>query len=546
MFSKEQIKEIQQKLGLLGMKDTAFPIASILDGNETVTIVQDSANKKLPLSEFAFNLTKLNPNIFTKEDYKDSKEIFDIGYDYVFDATLDSYRIDIDKEKWDKTLDAINYPKLIVANLNGAITSLNATSLHKDRMVFNTNIFDGTSVLIVSLQYVRSGEEYFILFNSNVYKLQELLINGETIKTINGKSILGAGNLVIEGASSGTSGGMTTIDASDLDYNKVLEIGLDSCILVTYAGHSYYAYTRGDGTNRVAIYGINTQYVDFSSYSMNYLKAVYTKNSNYPEITVGTNTIGKEVYVVKYLDYNYYGELNNYDGIVAIQHNGKTYNCTVNNEDSKISLQGSYIEQQEKQALIHTIEIQYTPTEIIGPNTYISVISKEKNSDIYFVDPNVFSVDTEYVPLKKAIESSKAIYIKIDNTVLYPAVPKEVNDSNIILGSTVNTNTEEGLIIGEAEFRFYPNKAARTVYTMHTLKTSGNGTKFLADNGEYKEVALSTLASHTSNGLMSKEDKIKLDSYNPTLFTTRLTQTEYTALASSGALREDTIYYIIG
>ena len=50
MFTQEQIQEIQSRLGRLGIKDTDLPPASEVDGSEIIAIVQDSVNKKIPLS----------------------------------------------------------------------------------------------------------------------------------------------------------------------------------------------------------------------------------------------------------------------------------------------------------------------------------------------------------------------------------------------------------------------------------------------------------------------------------------------------------------
>lgn len=50
IFTQEQIQEIHSRLGRLGIKDTDLPPAHEVDGSETIAIVQDSVNKKIPLS----------------------------------------------------------------------------------------------------------------------------------------------------------------------------------------------------------------------------------------------------------------------------------------------------------------------------------------------------------------------------------------------------------------------------------------------------------------------------------------------------------------
>ena len=53
MFTKEQIKEIANRLAAMGKRDSQFPAAVPLKGNETVAIVQDSANRNITVQEFA-------------------------------------------------------------------------------------------------------------------------------------------------------------------------------------------------------------------------------------------------------------------------------------------------------------------------------------------------------------------------------------------------------------------------------------------------------------------------------------------------------------
>ena len=49
-FTREQIEEIRRRLYYEGKKDTDFPLAHEVDGSETIAIVQDSVNRKIPLS----------------------------------------------------------------------------------------------------------------------------------------------------------------------------------------------------------------------------------------------------------------------------------------------------------------------------------------------------------------------------------------------------------------------------------------------------------------------------------------------------------------
>lgn len=58
MFTTNQIEEIRQKLQLEGAKDTSFPDASSIKGNEILALVQEGINKKMTLKEFAKYVSK--------------------------------------------------------------------------------------------------------------------------------------------------------------------------------------------------------------------------------------------------------------------------------------------------------------------------------------------------------------------------------------------------------------------------------------------------------------------------------------------------------
>lgn len=79
MFTSSQIEEIRKKLQLGGTKDTQFPLAGPLKGNETMAIVQQGQNKQLGLktliekvgmytmSDF-INLSKSSEDSYTLEE----------------------------------------------------------------------------------------------------------------------------------------------------------------------------------------------------------------------------------------------------------------------------------------------------------------------------------------------------------------------------------------------------------------------------------------------------------------------------------------------
>lgn len=79
MFTSNQIEEIRKKLQLMGKKDTSFPLAESLKGNETIAIVQQEQNKRITLKTLLdkigisdksgfINLSKSNNDFYTLEE----------------------------------------------------------------------------------------------------------------------------------------------------------------------------------------------------------------------------------------------------------------------------------------------------------------------------------------------------------------------------------------------------------------------------------------------------------------------------------------------
>lgn len=53
MFTQEQIKEIKEKLAIMGSKDTSLPLAALpLTGAELIALVQDGENRRVSIDEF--------------------------------------------------------------------------------------------------------------------------------------------------------------------------------------------------------------------------------------------------------------------------------------------------------------------------------------------------------------------------------------------------------------------------------------------------------------------------------------------------------------
>lgn len=78
MFTCNQIEEIKRKLQLIGRKDTSFPLAKPLSGNEIIAIVQQGQNKQLGLKTLIEKIGKYTTSDFTNLS-KYSENSYTIG-----------------------------------------------------------------------------------------------------------------------------------------------------------------------------------------------------------------------------------------------------------------------------------------------------------------------------------------------------------------------------------------------------------------------------------------------------------------------------------
>ena len=78
MFTCNQIEEIKRKLQLTGRKDTSFPLAEPLNGNEIIAIVQQGQNKQLGLKTLIEKIGKYTTSDFTNLS-KYSEDSYTLG-----------------------------------------------------------------------------------------------------------------------------------------------------------------------------------------------------------------------------------------------------------------------------------------------------------------------------------------------------------------------------------------------------------------------------------------------------------------------------------
>lgn len=177
--------------------------------------------------------------------------------------------------------------------------------------------------------------------------------------------------------------------------------------------------------------------------------------------------------------------------------------------------------------------------QLSGGNVDVSLLD-----NIYVIDLNSFSTPEDYNNLLNAINTNKLITFNLGGLV--PAVISALEDNSIVLHITTITSDGPEGDLGLVELIITINSDGTFEINQSgiTLKKDGNGDTFLNDKGEYVTIESGEsydLATQTSDGLMSKEDKIKLDGLGDASGII-LTQAQYDALETY----DNVVYFIKG
>lgn len=178
----------------------------------------------------------------------------------------------------------------------------------------------------------------------------------------------------------------------------------------------------------------------------------------------------------------------------------------------------------------------YTKTEV---NNIIKNITSTNNKGLYYLQVSEFNTN-KFNELLGAVESGQLVIL--NNTFLGINYTTSNNTITIISLLLDNTNTKANIEVGTFKFKIDGTYNLNSYNIPFT--SEGDGTKFLSDNGTYKTITSGEsydLATQTSNGLMSKEDKIKLDGLGDASGII-LTQAQYDALETY----DNVVYFIKG
>lgn len=476
MFSQEQIKEIQYKLGLLGMKDTAFPVVSNLNASDTITLVQDAVNKRANIKQLAEAIPVYNPDIMTGTKDRD---IYIIGKNKSY--TWNS-RISISSDDIEEMIEAHGNHKLLAIKINNSVYPLSIKDWADPDFEFIVITSNSTEYsMIPPLHTIRYGEinisreEMTISIYERENRSDEIL------------------NLYLR------------VDR----YNTDKDVLIDRIQDLEYASIKQFyntAFNVGDQ------YQIPSQYIGALAQDL-------------------ANETKYEIVIVDQV-FPFYPKIETYD---AVQ--GHHFSYFIISDITSDSIKGYRC----------TYDSENNDTFYISEET-IPLASESGITEIPIATANALGgicVGFTQTGKKYPVQlSAKKAYVEVpwENTTytFTPINPTLSWGSTSVLGK-----------VGDLEFKA-TMPANPFPYTLGYTQSGKTYPVLQSDGKLYVHVPWTdnnttyTKATTSADGLMSKEDKAKLDTYNPTLYTLKKTQAEYNALESAGTLDANTIYFIVG
>lgn len=111
-------------------------------------------------------------------------------------------------------------------------------------------------------------------------------------------------------------------------------------------------------------------------------------------------------------------------------------------------------------------------------------------SEIYYLDPNTYSTPEDFNNLKDAVDNNKLIAIIEDSTLVMGTIASKSESSILMTLGLVFPDyyVMESPIIQYGAYGFNSDGTVNKVHKSLAFETTKNGTKFLADDGSYKEV----------------------------------------------------------
>lgn len=237
------------------------------------------------------------------------------------------------------------------------------------------------------------------------------------------------------------------------------------------------------------------------------------------------------------------------DAFLGINYNVSNDTITIislllENTDTKANIEvGTFEFKKDGTYNLSSCNIPFTSegegTKFLSDDGTYKTITSGK-TEVYNADVSQIGTVEFYNSLYDAYNKQQIITL---NGLLATAI-FDSNDSSITLLIQQNLPGDNGLASAVNIFKIQSDGTYSTDVFRIEFNTNGDGTKFLNDKGEYITVKSGEsydLATQTSNGLMSKEDKIKLDGLGDASGII-LTQAQYDALETY----DNVVYFIKG
>lgn len=175
-------------------------------------------------------------------------------------------------------------------------------------------------------------------------------------------------------------------------------------------------------------------------------------------------------------------------------------------------------------------------SEIVASNESLNLV------DLFTSETGTLS-DENYQKIVDAWEN-KISLVQIDNVYTSMSIDKNKSGTYYI---TINATMPiiSGISVSGMHVIINPDKTYTTSSNYIDLDNVGTGTKYLSDNGEYKEINVSSgaLPQETQTAILNAINSIKFDDPNKTSVTTEEYNSIYNLI--NGVLTDDSSYYVV-
>lgn len=463
MFTSNQIEEIRKKLQLGGTKDTQFPLADSLKGNETVAIIQQGINKQLSIKAFIESVTRWSISDFlniskSSEDSYTLEEVLKIitpinrkagqvitfknkktGDWSIYQFKGESAEDWFNMEYWDDILaKADNHFKGLILN-DCILEETYPKPMVGDFAFVGSTLEEAVIYICYNYGHWHNTEEPALAYmNGEIKSIIESIFNNledypELLEILKNNAVSG-------------SGGIYTLNISE------------------YKGEQF-SELKEAINNKKVIVGYN-----FPGLILN------TPYSNIAQV-IGSNTLEVRL------------SFKTYPGSVLNSNNGPDHPLF---EDVYIFTESGVTVMQHRSMLKRT----GNGTKFLADDgIYKEIISKTSN--ICNIDYSTYS-SSDFSKIKSTIDSGGIITVSntgIEGLSNYNVYNVYYNsDTQIILYTIVqptitvgsgSAGTSYGIVA--AKIGFNSNGTKSTNKTTFDFTQGGSGTRFLADNGKYIE-----------------------------------------------------------